>query len=178
TAALVCAGTSCGATAGSARIRFRASASRTRSTPTTGRTRSRRIASASAWNRRGRSLRKQSSRSFLSMPSSWRLASLLPNSHPAAAQSNQKGRRELCAQWPHGGGSGPARAGASKDQPRMGYLVERPDRTLDADVGYASIVARQRRIAIGIEHLFRNWPEGGHEMIGRLENQNPLSRRI
>src|SRR5690349_17669173 len=66
----------------------------------------------------------------------------------------------------------------SKDQPRMGYLVERPDRTLNAGIGDAAIIARERRVAIGVEHQFRNRPEGGHEMIGGLEQQNPLACRL
>src|SRR5262245_18216906 len=134
------------------------------------------MARASSCRRRSRSLRKQSSRSFLSMrfvPVYCRLASA-PGRGTLARTLTKKARanhaRELAAlAWA---------CPASIDEPGVGHLIERPDRPLHATIGNPAIVARERRIAIDIKHLFGDRPEGRHEMVGRLQNQNSLVPRI
>src|SRR5437868_15474325 len=42
---------------------------------------------------------------------------------------------------------------SSQNQPRLGVLVEGPDRALDAAPGELAVVARQRAVALGVEHL-------------------------
>src|SRR5436190_17164405 len=72
----------------------------------------------------------------------------------------------------------PTEPGASEDQPRLGLLIERPDRPLDARVLDPAIVAGQRRVGIDVDHLLGDGPEGRHEVVGRLDDDDASCPRV
>ena len=57
-------------------------------------------------------------------------------------------------------------------------LVERPDRALHAGVWDTEVVAAERAVGIDVDHLFGDWPERRHEMIGRLDDDEFALRRL